>query len=198
MLIAISGIDGSGKTLQVKLLEQWYLQQGIAVTVIKAYDEQAKMACRPFMESWNDDIAITFLFQALHAQQYSATMQALKRKEVVIADRWDESYLAYHQNFCELSARPELREVLNKLAFRNKLPDEGFLIEVPPSIAKKRRTSRGKIERFENRPDNFFRIIQDAYRVIAHQRKWHILDGTKTPQEIHERLVEILLQCKLR
>jgi thymidylate kinase len=42
MLIAISGIDGCGKTLQVRLLEKWLRSQGRNPLVVKAYDDEAK------------------------------------------------------------------------------------------------------------------------------------------------------------
>lgn len=192
MLIVFSGIDGSGKTLQIQLLDQWLRTQGKAVAVVKAYNEQAKIACRPFIETWTDDMAIMFLFQALHAQQYNEVIVALARGEVVIADRWDESYLAYHQNFGELSSQDDLRAILNRLAFRGLLPDVGFLIETPPPIARQRRSSRGKMERFEDRPDFYYERIQSAYRLIAEGRGWYILDGTDTPQSLHRQITGLL------
>lgn len=198
MLIVISGIDGSGKSLQVKMLEQWYTQQGIAVSIVKAYDDQAKMICRPFMESWCNETAIMFLFQALHAEQYSAAMKALALGDVVIADRWDESYLSYHQNFGELASRAQLRNELNDMAFHRKLPDKGFLINVPPEIARQRRSSRGKMERFEDRPDQYFQRIQETYLSIASQRGWWVLDGTKTPDVLHHQIIDALAATRTK
>lgn len=192
MLIVISGIDGSGKTLQVQMLKNWYTEHEVPASAIKAYDEHAKNICRPFINSWMDETAIMFLFQALHAEQYAQTIAALKKGEVVIADRWDESYLAYHQSFGELAHEPALRQKINELAFRGRLPDVGFLIDIPPHIARSRRTSRGSMERFENRPDEYYQVIQSSYRAIAIERKWCILDGTKTPLEIHHSITSVL------
>lgn len=192
MLVAISGIDGCGKSLQVDMLEGWFRKQGKDPVVIKAYDDVAKIACRPFMESWTDDVAIMFLFQALHAQQYAMATNALKKGHIVIADRWDESYLAYHQNFGFLSERHDLRATLNSLAFRERVPDVGFIIELPVEMARKRRESRGKVERFEDRPDAYHDKVQRTYHSIAIARKWHVLDGTDTPQAIHDKIVSFL------
>lgn len=195
MLISVSGIDGCGKTMQVQMLQGWLQGQGKRVVVTKAYDDLAKVACLPFMESWVDDMAIMFLFQALHAQQFAATTQALQDGCVVIADRWDESYLAYHQNFGVLAAQAEVRATLNSLAFRGRIPDVGFIIEVPPSVARHRRESRGKMERLEDRSDEYYERIQTSYMDIARQRGWQILDGTKTPQAIHQQIVDWILVC---
>jgi len=192
MLIAISGIDGCGKTLQVNLLKEWFQANGKEVSITKAYDDDAKIACRPFMETWTDDVAIAFLFQALHAQQFKATSEALKAGHVVIADRWDESYLAYHENFGFLSGQHRLRAELNSLAFRGHVPDIGIIIKVPVDIARRRRESRGKVERFEDRPDDYYEVVQNTYCSIALRRKWYVIDGTKVPHAIHENIVTIV------
>lgn len=193
MLIAISGIDGCGKSLQVELLEKWLKEMGKSLVVVKAYDDIAKLALRPFIEKWTDDTAIMFLFQAMHAQQYAAATEAIEQGRIVIADRWDESYLAYHRNFGFLSEQDDIRCTLNSLAFRGKIPDAGFIIEVPAEIARKRRESRGKLERFEDRPDDYFELVQCTYCEIALERGWKVLDGTRTPQAIHEEIAATLL-----
>lgn len=192
MLISLSGIDGCGKTLQVNLLEAWLKRNGKTCFIAKAYDDMAKVILRPYMETWTDDAAIMFLFQALHAQQHAVTIKALSEGSIVIADRWDESYYAYHENFGFLAERSAIREQLNSLAFHDKLPDIGFVIEVPPKIARRRRESRGQIERFEDRSDYYYQTVQSSYRKIALERNWVILDGTKTPEKIHQEIIETL------
>ena len=189
MFITISGIDGCGKSLQVDMLQSWLKRNGRKSIVTKAYDDTAKLACRPFIDNWTNDVAIMYLYQALHAQQYADTVQALKKGFVVIADRWDESFLAYHQNFGFLSNQGELRTLLNKIAFQEHLPEKGFLIEVPVHIAEKRRRLRGKLEKLEDRPSEYYEIIQKTFIEISLERNWTILNGTKTPEEIHLEIV---------
>lgn len=192
MLIAISGIDGCGKSLQVDLLQAWLATKGLNPIVTKAYDDIAKLACRQFIEEWTDDAAIMFLFQALHAQQYANTARALKAGHIVIADRWDESFLAYHQSFGFLAPNGATRALLNQVAFRGLLPEKGFLIQVPTEVARLRRESRGKVEKLEDRPDDYYKTIQAALLNISLERGWEIIDGTKTPQEIHQEIVRSL------
>ncbi len=197
MLISISGIDGCGKTLQVNMLQSWLQNLDRTCVTVKAYDDTAKIACRPFMDTWTSDTAIMFLFQALHAQQYALTIQALTRGDIVITDRWDESYLAYHENFGFLAEQLEIRSQLNTLAFHGKLPDIGFIIDVPPEIARRRRESRGKVERFEDRSDQYYETVRVSYRRIATARNWTILNGTKTPESIHQEIIAVLQNSKL-
>jgi thymidylate kinase len=171
------------------MLQAWLKKRGRPSIVTKAYDDMAKLACRPFIDTWTDDTAIMFLFQALHAQQYADTLQALQKGLIVIADRWDETFLAYHQNFGFLSQQEETRVLLNRLAFHEHLPENGFLIKVPVNVAKRRREARGKVEKLEDRPGEYYEAIQQTLIGISLERNWNILDGTKTPIEIHEEIV---------
>lgn len=189
MLIVISGIDGCGKSTQVSLLKEWFVTNGKSVLVTKAYDDAAKKICKPWLDSWTDDLAIMFLFQALHSVQYAKSDEALNQGKVVIADRWDESYLAYHSCYGPLASQPDLRRSLNSMAFRSRVPDKGFLIEIPLAIAKERRESRGRMGPLEDRPSKYFTRLRDGYRQIAEERGWHIVDGSKTAAEIHSDIL---------
>lgn len=193
MLISICGINGCGKSLQAKLLQTYLQERGKKCAITKAYDDFAKTVCRPFIDVWENDIAVTFLFQALQSQQYAVTKKLLDQGFVVIADRWDESYLAHHANFGFLADQDELRVALNRATFQDLVPDIGFFLDVPPTIAKERRTARSETERFGNRSGDYYEMIQRSYCKIAKERDWSVIDGTQNPQEIHEQLVSMLI-----
>ncbi len=185
-LIVITGIDGCGKSTQIDMLSSWLRKMGHSVKITKAYDNEAKVVLRGYMNNWTNNNAIMFLFQALHAQQYTDSSEALKSGKIVLADRWDESYLAYHSNFGELSTDEDLRLKLNQLAFNGLTPDLGFVLKISPEVARERRRLRGHFERFESRPDDYFEVIQSIYLQIAEQRGWYILDGMQSVDEIHK------------
>lgn len=191
-LFVITGIDGCGKSTQINLLADWLRINNLSVVINKAYNCEAKIILRPYINNWESDLAIMFLFQALHAQQYAEATKYLNEKNIVLADRWDESYLAYHSNFGELSKNNDLLNKLNNLAFKDLLPDLGFLITVPVEVARQRREMRGKIEKFENRPDEYFKLIQETYISIAKERNWYIIDGNQFESAIHEKIIRIV------
>lgn len=74
-LIVITGIDGCGKSTQIDMLSSWLTKNKHSVKITKAYNNEAKVILRGYMNNWTNDTAIMFLFQALHAQ-----MQTLQRK----------------------------------------------------------------------------------------------------------------------
>lgn len=183
-LVAISGIDGCGKSMQIEMTREWLIDQGHEVFVSKAYDDLMKVQLRPLIDSWDDQTAIMFLFQALHAKQCTEAQLALSKGAIVLADRWDESYTAYHSNFGFLAEDSQLREKLNLLAFRGIVPSLGFMLTVPTSTARRRREGRGKVETLEDRPDSYYEKVQATQFAIANERGWKIIDGTLTPDEV--------------
>jgi dTMP kinase len=191
MLIAFSGIDGGGKSTQVDMLARELRKRGRSVVVTKAYNDEAKRSLKQYVHTWADEARL-FLFQAMHARQYDETVAALQAGAIVIADRWDESYIAYHSNFGPLASQPELRREMNRLAFHGLLPDIGFFIELPVEVARQRRESRGQVEKLENRPDDWYLTIQYGYRLVAVERGWHILDGLSDSGRLHKDILELL------
>lgn len=191
MFIAICGINGSGKTVQAKLLQKHFEDQGRECLVVKAYNDEVKKIVGPLIRSWDNDVATTFFLQAFLSQQYLETKKLLERDVVVIADRWDESYLAHHSNFGFLASDHRLRDALSSVIFNGLLPDVGFVLHLPINMARERTSCRGG-ERFAGRTDEYYEVIQCEYCKIAKRRDWKIVDATKSPETIHSQIVSTL------
>ena len=192
MFIAISGIDGAGKTVQVQLLRKELIRRGHTVEIIKAYDDDVKLLCKPLIDRFSDPMAIMFLFQALHAQQFRNAVEALERGTTVIADRWDESYLGYHTNFGILANQEDTRNMLNEVAFRGLVPDIGITLKLPVQTARLRREGRGFAGEFDAPSDDHFHRLQSIYVSIATQRGWTVLDGSGSRLEVRRRIMEVV------
>jgi len=190
MLICITGVDGCGKGTQIYLLKEALKRLGHSVSISKAYGDAEKESLAHFFRLW-DDLAITMAFQALHRQQYVNAMSALKKGNIVIADRWDESYLAYHTQFGYLATHPVLRKKLNEMAFEGYLPDLGFLLNVSVEVTEKRMTARGK-DFFDEKDTEYHCKMGKAYLKIARERDWYVIDGNRHPDEIHQEIFSIV------
>lgn len=162
------------------------------VFLSKAYGQAEKECFSPFMEYWHPD-SIMFLFQALHAQQRDKTEKAIKQNKIVIADRWDESYLAYHSNYGKLKNNEKPLEELNTLAFSDIVPDITFLLKTKVSVAKKRCKYRGE-DFFDQLSLEYHETMQNAYLKIAKHRNWIVLDGEKPSANIHRAICDCLRQ----
>jgi len=155
MFISFTGIDGSGKTTQIDLLSKYLIAKGHDLFISEAYTRKEKELFQSYIQEI-DQIAIMFLFQAFHTQQYLSVKDSLDKNKTVIADRWDESYQAYHSIYGILAKNPNLRNELNFLAFQNLKPEVCFFIDTDPKVT---------IERTKERGQDYFDKLSMSYHV---------------------------------
>ncbi len=190
MIINLTGIDGCGKGTQKVLLSQKFKSEGKRVFLSKAYGDAEKETFSPFIQWWHQT-SILFLFQALHTQQRFEALEAEEKGDIVISDRWDDSYHAYHRNFGILADDPELRAELNKIAFDGRSPDITFLLDVPLEVAQNRMDVRGR-DFFDKHPLSYHKAMLDEYHALAGERGWIIINAEKPVGEIHKDIVSHL------
>lgn len=192
MLIAFVGIDGSGKSTQVDLLNKFFKKNKYQTFVSKAYGKAEESSLEPFFRYW-DSLAITFIFQGLHRQQYVEALEALKENKIVIADRWDETFLSFHSNFGFLSKNKKLMHEWNKLSFNGLIPDITFCIDLEPREAHKR---------LKNRKNNFLdevgykyhKKIRQSIKRVLKGRFVIFINGLQTINEIHNIIVAEIIK----
>lgn len=190
MLINITGIDGCGKSLQIQLLENYIRSKGKEVFISKAYGKAEKDTFSAYIETVEQE-ALLFLFQAFHIRQFLRAEEAIEKRKIVIADRWDESYIVYHSQRGILAHNRVLREKLNKIAFKCTIPDFTFLLDVPVEVAQRRTHSRGA-DFFDKKPADYHEMMRRGYLNLAQERKWHVLDGNRSVEILHKEVVNIL------
>ena len=190
MLIAITGIDGSGKSTQIELLKKFLEKNKYSVAISKAYGKAEEFFLAPFFQYW-DSLAITFIFQGLHRQKYISALKEIKNGKMVLADRWDETFLSFHSRFGFLAKHQKLREEWNKLAFESLIPDLTFFLDVPPKVASQRLISRGK-NFLDEGDENYQKQIRKSMIKSLAGRPTVFIDGTKSINEIHKTIVSEL------
>jgi len=200
-LFAFEGIDGSGKTTQVQILADRLSKLSFSVMINKAIRDEmeaGKQLLHTFSDFFafrKDSIAMMFLFQALHSKQYEKAKEALERKYIVLADRWNTSFWIYHQNFGPLKESEKTLKILDKLAFQGLMPNVTFLLDLPVEIAleRKRLQRRKVVDIFEQEKVEVFEKAREAYLEIANsKRNWVVIDATKTISEVHRQIWEVI------
>lgn len=177
MIINITGIDGCGKTTQVDLLSQCLRAIDREVFVSKAFGYREKAVYSELIPQF-EPVALMFLFQALHVQQRVTALKAESEGRIVVSDRWDDSYLAYHRKFGILSRNESLRTELNKLAFDSRKADLTFLLDVSPQQAEERMGRRGR-SFLDNQPLDHFETIRNSFLELAKEEGWVVLNGAE-------------------
>lgn len=200
MFVAIDGVAGAGKTTQADLILKRCTNAGISCLVSSAYEKDKKAVFDKFVRDYalaDNDTAITFLFQALYCIQQKEVADAIPGTDLVIADRWNVSFLAYHSMFGELSTMgDDFLHKLDALTFKDTRPDKCILLDVSPETAYKRYIDREKQKSAIPLKDmDFFIKTVRFYHEYASQHGWYIVSGENTPEHIHEELCKLIEVC---
>jgi len=194
MFVTFEGIDGSGKTTQVRLLSEALQAQGHEVVATRepggtALGERIRelVLHGVDMTPW----AEAALYAAARAELVAEViLPALDRGADVICDRYVDSSLAYQGSARGLGLDRVLE--LNLNAVSGLLPELTFFLAVDPETAARR--ASGKPDRIEREGIDFMRKVDEAYRELAaiFAQRIVVLDGRKPPHalalEVREHL----------
>jgi dTMP kinase len=197
MFITFEGIDFCGKSTQVELLKDYLLKQNKKVKIIRepgGTDISEKI--RSILLDRNNSKMVMeteiFLFSASRAQLVREIIRpALDENYYVISDRFHDSSTAYQGYGRGLSVADILH--IHKLAIGNTIPDITFIIDIPTSVAleRKKNKSYSELDRIEISENNFYEKVKNGYLELAkHEKRFKIIDGTKSIEIIHEKIIK--------
>ncbi len=199
--ITFEGIDGSGKTTQMRLLVQGLQTQGR--DVLEAVEPGGTSVGRQIrhilLDAANQDLRPTtelLLYFASRAQNVEqCILPALAAGQIVVCDRFTDSTLAYQGYARGLGAETVL--ALDRIACRGLAPDLTLLIDLDLDTALARahkRNARGATDetRMDDQSREFHQKVRDAYLALAkqHAARFRVIDGRGDPEEIAVRVWE--------
>lgn len=197
LLIAIEGLDGSGKSTMAKYLIEQLKNIGKKVEFVATREKKLEnifIAVNENFELDPNSEAYMFYFQFLHANKVDRAIKALKEGKFVIADRWDLSFFAWHENIGFFrNEEPELRKGISRLAFRDLEPDLGIYLDLPVETA----LNRIQIDRGDVIPDletekRRYQIGLKAYRQLAMENGWITIDASNELEKVKEITWELV------
>lgn len=190
-LFAFAGIDGAGKSTLVNNVANELRIMGHEVHVSKAYTQEHKNALKSFIET-ADDVEIMFMFQALQRRQRNDAIARLALGNIVLADRWSESYEAFHSQNGVLSENDTLRHSIDELAFEGLSPLNTFYIQTKADVAMRRSHNRGA-DFFDAKAIDYHKRQAFFYdRYAADDPSWVVLDGHSEPGKLTGQVLEII------
>jgi dTMP kinase len=202
LFITFEGIDGSGKTTQLGLLDAWLQGQGIVTCRTRepggsALGEQIREIVLHHRGTISTR-AEALLYAADRAQHVATVVRpALERGEVVIQDRYLDSSIAYQGSGRGLGDT-RIRE-LSLWAAESLLPDLTVLLDLGDGEATGRLTDRIRFDRIEAEDAAFRHRVRDAYRRLAAEEpeRFLSLDGT-APRAVIAQAVQTRVAALLR
>jgi dTMP kinase len=202
--ITFEGIDGSGKSTQLRMLAGGLRERG--VDLITSQEPGGTPLGRRLRDAFLETeenvapMAELLLFAADRAQHVEFLIKpALANGRVVISDRYADATFAYQgagRGFDEKTVNKVI-----KLATGGLKPDLTLFFDIPVTAALSRMSSRGESGERPNRMDfetvEFYERVRDSYLGIARRepKRFIVLDASGSVEEIHRQVFDIVADC---
>lgn len=199
--ITFEGIDGSGKSTQLGLLQSALSARGL--DIVRTLEPGGTALGRKLREAFLEtDEAVTpmaelLLFAADRAQHVNFLIKpAMTDGKIVISDRYADATVAYQGAGRGFDA-DVIRSVID-LATGGLRPDLTLFYDLPVDVAIARASNRNGEEAKNNRMDaethDFYERVRSKYLEIAAREpeRFKVIDATGTPEEIFRKTIEIV------
>jgi dTMP kinase len=191
LFIVFEGIDGSGKSVQVKMLAGVLRKHGHDVEVCRepGGTEMGEFLRKELLHSSLNIAPETeaLLYAASRAQLTADVIRpALKRGRIVISDRFSDSTLAYQGYGRGLDIN--MLKLINRLATGGLKPDLSIILDLPPELIADRLS--GQADRLEREEIFFFQKVRQGYLSLAREQpgNYLVLNACLTVEEIHHQI----------
>lgn len=187
VFIVVEGPEGAGKSTLVRALADRLQAEGHpVVTVREPGGTPVAEAAREVALKFPHDMAPAaelFLFLAARADLVHRIVRpALEAGEVVVADRFDLSTLAYQVAGAGLPYEEVAQAI--RLATGGLVPDVTLVLDIPVEVGRERQRVAHKVQdRIERQDDAFHRRVLEAYRQARGPGVVH-LDATQSKQAV--------------
>ena len=174
--LSFEGVDGSGKTTQIRRLEAWLRERGVNPVVTRqpggtAVGDRIRALLLDSRTGGMDAQAELAMMFADRAQSLAEVIEpTLAAGRLVLCDRFTDSTEAYQGSGRGLGA--ERVRAMHALVCGERMPDLTVLLLPPLDAAlrrARRRNERAQADegRFEAEQDAFFERVHAGYRAIA-------------------------------
>jgi len=207
-LISFEGGDGSGKTTQLKLLDNYLASRGKSCLSTRepGGTTLGEMIRKILLEAGKVEIASPtelFLYLADRAQHVHEVIRpALASGRLVLCDRFTDSTLAY-QGYGRGVDLDMLRR-LNQVASHGITPDVTFLLDCPVEVGLSRTAQRNmnlksggsREDRFEQERADFHERVRRGFLELARAepQRIYVLDASRPTEEVHHEIKKIVDQ----
>jgi len=191
--IAFEGIDGAGKTTQLKMLQKW-MENRFSRTVHVTGEPTGRPIGRLLKDALQrqvelDGICHALLFAADRIDHVKSEIESCIHRGIpVLCDRYFLSSFAY-----QLQEMPGELEWIESINGKAPHPDLTLLIDVPAEECMHRiKAARTETEIFEKLES--LRIVRGNYLELANRRKKldhiDIIDGTQSVEKVHQQIIQ--------
>ena len=200
--IVFEGIEGCGKSYQTKKLLLNLKKNNVSAIITRepGGTNSAELIRTLILKDYFrkgikdkfDRYTDTLLYLAARNEHIKNKIKpALKKKKVVICDRFIDSTIAY-QVYGKKVKKSFIdnihKEILDKLK-----PNLTFVLKVNSKSSLNRLKKRKIKNRYDNFPQSFYRKAQNAFLKIAKNKKnYYVLDSSLNNKEVENKIFKIV------
>jgi dTMP kinase len=193
--ITFEGIDGCGKSTQMKAVAQRLEKEGhrLLLTREPGGTPIAEKIRNVIMSTENEEMVSEcelLLYLAARAQHVREKIEpALKEGRIVLCDRFQEATFAY-QGYGRALSMDVLR-TMNAFATGGTSPDLTLIFDITVDLSRQRLQSMNKAtDRMESGSRSFYERIREGYQELARHEPSTIelVDGARPLDEITDRI----------
>jgi dTMP kinase len=194
MLITFEGVEGSGKSTQIELLYDYFVEKGYEVVKTRepggtAFGEALrKVSLKPDLHVL--PLSELLVFMAMRAQHVEELIApALQEGKIVLCDRFVDATYAY-QGFGR-GIDLGIIETLNRLVTKGIRPNLTILIDCKVEEGFRRKAeSDPSMDRFEKEALSFHKKIKKAYLKLAKEdpKRFFVINGTLKIEDVQKKI----------
>ncbi len=197
MFITFEGLDFCGKSTQVQLLENYLIDKGSKVKIIRepggtSISEKIRDI---LLDKKNSEMSIEtelILFSASRSQLVNQViLPALNENYYVISDRFHDSSIAYQAFGRKINLG--FVEELQQFVIGKAVPDLTFFLDISIDevIKRKSKVKQIELDRIELSKMDFYKRVRNGYLYMAEKEKrFKIINGELPIEQIHKIIID--------
>lgn len=202
IFITFEGIDGSGKTTQMRRLAARLRAAGrqVVETVEPGGTRVGAQIRRILLDAANQDLRPTaelLLYFASRSQNVDEViLPALERGAMVLSDRFTDSSAVYQG--CGRGLGVETVAALDRIACRGLIPDLTVLVDIDLETSLARARARNEARnheesRMDEQSVEFHGKVREAYLALAaREPRYRIVDGRAAPDTVEGEIWKVV------
>jgi len=199
--ITFEGIDGCGKSTQLRLLASELRVRGLDIVTTRepggtTLGKRLRAALLDVQEQV-DPLAELLVFAADRAHHVRTLLSpALDSNQIVLSDRYADATVAYQG--AGRGFEPKLIQDIVQLATGGLMPDLTLLFDLSvaeSAVRTRRRVASKNTDRLDIEDAEFHTRVRNAYLEIAkaEPRRFRVIDARNSTQETHQKVMGVVM-----